>query len=202
MRPNRPALDEARLARAREIVDLAWRDLPTAQRTLMEAIGAAQYAVVDAPLGALASDHMFSAGLGVLAPATRADLDRALGAWIPPLEIVLIDAGHEQHTGLNDSTYEAALARVAWHEWGHALSVKRAPEDDIVGGRRYLSLAPPQIADFIRRAGYGAREYTHELVAEIYALLMARRRRGESGQPPWLHDQLYDLVRRLTGWTT
>lgn len=105
------------------------------------------------------------------------------------------------YEGLDDPTYEAALARIAWHEWGHALSVTRATGEDVTAGRRLLDLAPPAIADFIRRAGYGARENTHELVAELYALLMARRRRAQTGKPVWLHDQLYDLVRRLTGWT-
>jgi hypothetical protein len=175
--------------------------LPSGQRTLLESIGAAQYDVVDRPLGGLAADYLFSAGHGHLEATVREDLDRALGAWIPKLQIVLIDAGHEQHAGLDDPTFEAALARVAWHEWGHALSIARASEEEVRAGRRYLDLAPPQIADFIRRAGYGVREYTHELVAEIYALLMARRRRGQSGKPPWLDERLYDLVRRLTGWT-
>lgn len=129
------------------------------------------------------------------------DLDRALGAWIPDLRIVVIDAGHEKHVGLDDATYEAVIARVAWHEWGHALSVVRATADDTSAGQRLLALAPTGVADLIRGAGYRHREYTHELAAEIYALLMARRRRGEVGKPSWLDQELYDLVRRLTGWT-
>jgi hypothetical protein len=201
MTAPRPPIDPERLHRARQIVDLAWADLPLRQRTLLESIGAAQYDVVDRALGSLAADCLFSAGHGDLATAAREDLDQALGAWIPPLQIVLIDAGHHQHKGLDDQTYEAALARIAWHEWGHALSVTRASGEEVAAGRRYLELAPPEIADFIRRAGYAAREYTYELVAELYALLMARRRRGDTTKPRWLHDQLYDLVRRLTGWT-
>jgi hypothetical protein len=44
------------------------------------------------------------------------------------------------------------------------------------------------------------RQYTHEVIAEIYAVVMARRRRGETGQPAWLDDELYDLLRRVCGW--
>jgi len=43
--------------------------------------------------------------------------------------------------------------------------------------------------------------FTHELVAEIYALLMSRRRRGQAGQPAWLDHEIYELVRRVSGWS-
>ena len=58
-----------------------------------------------------------------------------------------------------------------------------------------------RIREGIRKAGYRSTDYTHELVAEIYALLMARRRRKASGRPPWLNDEIYNLVKRLTGWS-
>jgi hypothetical protein len=101
---------------------------------------------------------------------------------------------------LDDQTFEIMLARTAWHEWGHALSVVRADADDIVDGKRLLELAPPGVGGRIRRAGYRRGQYTHELVAETYALLMSRRRRGETGKPPWLADDIYQLVRRVSGW--
>jgi hypothetical protein len=56
------------------------------------------------------------------------------------------------------------------------------------------------VAELIAGGGYRQRQYTHEVIAEIYALLMARRRRGETGKPPWLDDQIYELVRRVCGW--
>lgn len=31
-------------------------------------------------------------------------------------------------------------------------------------------------------------------------VLMARRRRGETGQPAWLDDRIYELVRKVCGW--
>lgn len=134
--------------------------------------------------------------------AAREDLDLALGVWIRELRIVVIDAGHEKLAGADDPTYEAMIARIAWYEWGHALSMARASEDDVNSGPRLIDLAPPGVAELIRRAGDREREYTHELVAEIYALLMARRRRGQTGKPSWLDQELFDLVRRTTGWTT
>ncbi|MEA2234273.1 MAG: hypothetical protein QOD83_4089, partial [Solirubrobacteraceae bacterium] len=110
-----------------------------------------------------------------LSSAGCAELDRAVGVWISQLRVVLIDAAHHALAALDQLNYEMMLARTAWHEWAHALSVDRAEAD--------------------RRS-----EYTHEIVAEVYALLMLRRRYGARGQPTWLRDEIYHLVRRVSGW--
>ena len=130
-----------------------------------------------------------SAGLPALDESDQRTNDIALGLWVRDLRIVLIDAGHEAHAGLDARSYEAALARVAWHEWGHALSVDRATPSDVAAGARLLDKAPEGIAMIIRSGGYRSRELTHELVAEIYAVLMARRRRGQIRKPEWLADE-------------
>ena len=139
--------------------------------------------------------------LGVRGSArSRADLDRALGAWIERLRIVVIDAGHPALVGLDDHSYEAMLVRTFWHEWGHALSLARATAADVAAGEQLVNLAPAGVGEYIRSAGYRQSQYTHEVIAEIYALLMARRRRGEAGQPAWLDDEIHELVRRVCGW--
>jgi hypothetical protein len=89
---------------------------------------------------------------------------------------------------------------VAWHEWGHALAFHQATQTDVTAGSRLLELAPAQLAANVRAADYRQREYTHEIVAEVYALLLARRRQGVTGRPPWLHAEIYELVRRVVGW--
>lgn len=198
-RQGRP--DASRIQHATETVRLAWHDLPRPNRDLLQNVGAAQHRVVDEPLGGLADALLSSAGEPSMSRSARNDLDQALGAWIPRLRVVLINAGHAALRGLDAPSYEAMLARTAWHEWGHALSLSRATSDDIAGGERLLGLAPEGVAEFIRSSGYRRNEYTHELVAETYALLMARRRRGQIGQPAWLVDEIYALVRRVTGWT-
>jgi len=77
----------------------------------------------------------------------------------------------------------------------------RCSPEDVAAGARLLDLAPEGVREGIRRGGYRVTEYTHELVAETYALLMARRHRKRSGKPPWLHDEIYSLVKRVTGWS-
>ena len=157
---------EDRRELAERIVQLAWLDLPLYDRELLESIGASQWAVTSAALGTVVEDLLRSAGSPCLPPGGATVLDRAAGVWIAELRLVLINASHPALAELEDGSYEQMVARVAWHEWAHALS-----------------------------------EYTHELVAEIYAILMSRRRRGQSGQPGWLHDEIYELVRRVSGWS-
>jgi hypothetical protein len=111
----------------------------------------------------------------------------------------LINVSHAAFDGLNASTFAYDLSRVAWHEWGHALSIDRADEDDIAAGERYVELLPEGLAKRVRQVGYRRSEYTHEIVAEIYAMLMIWRHQGNIGQPPWLHPEVYELVRRVAG---
>ncbi len=198
---RRKQLSASEVERAERVLHLAWLSLPPAHRSLLEAIGASQWKVVDQPLGAVVDGFLRSAGRRALSPSARSLLDLALGVWIPELRIILVHAGHAKLTGLDEATYEAFIARTAWYEWGHALSVVRCSQEDIAAGRRLLDLAPDGVREGIRGASYRPNEYTHELVAETYALLMARRRRKASGKPPWLDDEIYNLVKRVTGWS-
>lgn len=190
-----------RYARAERIVQLAWADLPTEHRLLLENIGAAQWRVVDRALADCVDDLLRSAGYSSMAPADRLGLEHAVGVWIEQLRLVLVDAGHPALSDVDGQTFEMMLARIAWHEWGHALSVVRAESADVAAGARLLDIAPTGVGERIRRAGYRRSQYTHELVADIYALLMSRRRRGETGNPPWLDDRIYQLVRRISTWS-
>lgn len=184
----------------KRVVELAWQDLPRSQRVLLESIGASQCDVGNAPVGRRADELLVSAGHGKLPTAQSRELDEALGAWITQLRLVLINAAHPAFAGLDDPSNEAALAHVAWHEWGHALSLDRADADDVSRGQELLELAPSGIAEGVRAGNYRRAEVTHELIAEIYAVLMARRRRGFGGQPPWLENDLWEIVVRTTGW--
>jgi hypothetical protein len=63
-----------------------------------------------------------------------------------------------------------------------------------------MKLAPEGIQKRVRVAGYRRKDHTHEVIAEAYALLMVRRLAGRTGQPSWLHNEIYDLLTRVTGW--
>lgn len=185
---------------ADQIISRAWRELPDSDRTLLEAIRAEQWEICAGPLGEQADALQRSADLEPLSDAEIERTNDAIAIWIPQLRVVLFNARHEGLRGLDPTSYRWALTRVAWHEWGHALSLDRAGSEDIARGPRYLDLAPRPLANLVRSSGYRRQEYTHEIVAEIYSMLMIRRRLGQTGKPDWLHQEIYELVRRVAGW--
>ncbi len=185
---------------ANDIVRRAWQELPHGDRNLLEVISADQWEVCGRALGTYTDELLRSAGCGSLSVAGIARANAALALWVPQLRIVLINKRHPAFDGLDEPTLAYDLSRVAWHEWGHALSLDRAGDDDIAAGERYLGLLPAGVARVVRQAGYRRREYTHEVVAEVYSMLMARRRLGQTGRPSWLHAEVYELVRRVAGW--
>jgi hypothetical protein len=185
---------------AEQIVHWAWSSLPAANRRLLEAIGASQWQVVSGPLGAALNDLLCSAGLGGLSGGAILETDGAFGVWEPRLRVVLIRAEDPRLEGVDAATREEFLARVAWHEWGHALGVVRCEPADVARGRELLELSPAGIRERIRLAGYPVSQYTHEIVAETYALLLLRRVRGGSGQPRWLNNEIYRLLIETTNW--
>lgn len=185
---------------ANGIVRRAWRELPPSDRVLLEAISANQWEVCERALGTYTDELLRSADRGSLPKEEIARANDALALWVPELRVVLINERHSAFDGLDRPTLTYDLSRVAWHEWGHALSIDRAEEEDIAAGERYVELLPEGLARFVRQAGYRRREYTHEVVAEIYAILMIWRQKGKTGRPPWLHLEVYELVRRVAGW--
>lgn len=196
----RRRLGVSEIERAQRILHLAWLGLPATHRALLESIGASQSQGIDQPLGTAVDGFLRSAGQRGLSAAAQRRLDLALGVWLQELRIILLDVDHPKLTGLDQATYEAFIMRTAWHEWGHALSVVRCSQEDVATGGKLLDLAPAGLSESIRRAGYRPIDYTHELVAETYALLLARRRRGATGRPPWLDGEIYNLVKRVTDW--
>ena len=185
---------------ANDIVRQAWRELPPDDRNLLKEIRAHQWEVCGRALGTYSDELLRSAGIGSLPESEIARANAALALWVPDLRVVLINESHPAFDGLDGPTFAYDLSRVAWHEWGHALSLDRAGEGDIAAGEHYVELLPKALARLVRQAGYRRREYTHEVVAGIYALLMTRRRQGKTGRPPWLHSEVYELVRRVAGW--
>jgi hypothetical protein len=153
--------------------------------------------VVSNGLGDAMAERLVSAGETVPGnPQRKADND-ALGMWVPSLGLVLINELHPALCDADSATREALLTWAAWHEWGHALSVTGTSPHDHGEDERLLSLAPDGIRERIRRGGYSRREYLHELVAETYALLMRERVEGRPGQPPWLPNEIYQLISRI-----
>jgi hypothetical protein len=134
------------LAFAERVLDLAWADLPPRHRELLEAIGAEGWDATGRPLGTYADELLRSAGYRGLDLPSRIGRDRARGLWIPELRVVLVNAVHPDYQGLDGPSCENALARVAWHEWGHALSLHGATREDLAAPSKIQRLSSEGIA--------------------------------------------------------
>lgn len=187
--------------RALQVLQMAWGDLPPSHRGLLESIGAAGFEAVGQSLDTAVDELLTAAGELKSHERRNPMLAMAAGVWVPRLRVVLINFAHPALEGLDETSYERAIAHIAWHVWAHALSLNRATDEDVAAGPMLLNEAPEGISERIRQSGYRRDEFTHELVAECYALLMARRRRGSSSQPNWLSDRIWTLMGRVTGWT-
>ena len=198
---RRARLTEEDLRRADATVRLAWGQLPAAHRELLKEIGASHWQVVGEPLGSVVDGLLRSGGHPGLSRGNQRSLDGALAVWIEQLRLMVMDGGHRLLDGLDESAYERFVFNNAWHEWGHALSIGLCSAEDVAAGRRLLELAPEGIRKNIRQGGYRSSQYTHELVANVYALLMIRRRQDLLERPQWLNEEIYRLLVRVTGWT-
>ena len=117
-----------------QLVQLAWDALPARDRQLLENIGAASWKIVERPVGVVAVELCRSAGHQPPPQAEVKAINDALGIWVPEIRTVLINKAHPQLTSADDRTQEGLLTWVAWHEWGHALSVTSHEPHDLGEG--------------------------------------------------------------------
>jgi hypothetical protein len=84
---------------AGEVMARAWADLPQADRTLLKAIRADEWAVADRPLGEYADELRRSAGYASFPRVEMRRQDAAAGLWIPELRLVIINLAHRSFAG-------------------------------------------------------------------------------------------------------
>jgi hypothetical protein len=136
---------------AAELVQLAWDVLPPAHRQLLTQAGASAREIVSERLGDAVAARLGSANEPAPSKGDTAANNEALGMWVPGLRLVLINDAHPALQSADPATREALLMWVAWHEWGHALSVTSHSPHDPAEGARLLALAPDGIRERIRR---------------------------------------------------
>lgn len=129
------------------LVQLAWDALPRSHRRLLEQVGASRWEIVERPLGDVVFDLLRSSGRRAPDSERIRSENEALGIWVPELRLVLINEGHREIREADRSTREALLTWLAWHEWGHALSVTAFSDHDPSEARDWLSWPPPESAN-------------------------------------------------------
>ena len=110
-------LHEIRAARAQ---------LPLQHRVLLEQIGTQEVAIAEWPSGVQDLYRTLRA-----APPAEAELADAAAVYLDELRTIAFNASrlHELIFGLTDEWRRRIVAGVAWHEYGHALSLTRSTVD-------------------------------------------------------------------------
>lgn len=181
------------------IVKSARKQLPAAQRELLDELRVQEVLVSDWPKELLD----LYATIKAAAPPANA-FDGALAVWMGDLRIVAFNGPifEVAHSASSSRTVRYAIERVAWHEYGHALSATRASADQRRLGPRLLELAPSGIRELIEYPGlYRRREVFDEVIAHLYALMVARVvGEGDYRKPEFIDRELFDVFANVLMW--
>jgi hypothetical protein len=173
-------------------------DLPRGHRTLLDAIG------VQEMIAARWPDDVLDLYRTLNEPEPRSgSLDGATAAWLSGLRAVVfnLDEIRMVSAGLNDTSRRKAISWVAWHEYGHALSVHRAKNEHHHRGPALLKLAPESVQQSIDFPGrYRTKQVFDELIATLYPMLIDRVRTAGYVQPDYLHDDVYAAFQEVIPW--
>lgn len=180
------------IRRARQLV-------PASHRALLEQIGVQDAVIDDWPAGVQALYET----LGEAPPAREAIAD-ALAAWLPDRRVVAYNGVvlPRATAGVDDSTRQAVINNIAWHEYGHALSVARASPEMRQDGVRLLGLLPEGLKTTIDYPGsYRLRQVFDEVIANVYAMMVDRAvRSGDYGVPEFLHADVFGAFAVVVPW--
>lgn len=175
----------------------ARRALPAEHRELLDELGVQEAVMWKWPDDVIALYRT----LGRRTPAA-ARLVCAAAVWLDDLRTVAFNGPYLTATtlGLDEASRQLALGYVAVHEYGHALSLRRATAEHREDGRRLLGLLPPAMRDHIGRSGYRTTELFDEVVATVYELMVRRVREHGYGPPEFLHPDVLAAFLEVIPW--
>jgi phage tail protein X len=184
-----------------ELIRTARRRLPTSHHALLEQIGVQDAVIDDWPAGVQGLYETLQES-----PPAITQLADAVAVWLPQRRVVAYNGPLLMHAigdvELTPATRQATIDNIAWHEYGHALSVTRASQEMRRDGPRLVELLPAGL----RRAidfpgGYRPREVFDEVIANVYALMIGRAiHLDDYGVPSFLNADVYDAFQAVVPW--
>jgi hypothetical protein len=195
MRSGRNALDLQRL------IDRARRRLPRSHRALLEQMSLQDAVMYDWPAQVRSLYETIRE-----TPPQASELEGAVAVWLPTLRVVAYNGALLAHAlgdgDLTPSTQQAVIDNIAWHEYGHALSVTRASSGMKRDGPRLLELLPSGLRQVVDYPGtYRRREVFDEVIANVYALMIGRAvQLKDYGVPKFLHTEVFDAFQAVVPW--
>jgi hypothetical protein len=176
----------------------ARRQLPAEHRSLLEQIGVQEVIIDDWPR---AVQDLYRTLLEP--PPAAEELTGAAAVWLDSRRTVAFNGPllRQATAGLGSQPQCAAIAALAWHEYGHALSATRASAERKRDGLRLLGLLPSGLRDAIAYpGGYRAIQVFDEVIATVYAVMVDRVRANDYGPPNWLHTDVYEAFQEVIPW--
>lgn len=102
--------------------------------------------------------------------------------------------------GLDERSVQALIHPVAWHEYGHALSLLRSGYDQRARGPKLLTLLPDGLRNAIETDGYRRSEIFDEVVATVFAYMVGRIRDDGYGAPAFLDPDVFAAFQEVIPW--
>ena len=137
-------------------------------------------------------------------PPLAAQLADAVAAWLPERRVVAYNGPLLLHAldGLSAAARQTTVDNIAWHEYGHALSVTRASHELKRDGPRLVELLPPGLRNVIDFPGsYRPRQVFDEVIANVYALMIGRAiHDNDYGVPEFLHPDVFEAFATVVPW--
>jgi hypothetical protein len=175
----------------------ARQQLPWTHRALLEQLGVQEIAVEDWPQGVLNLYLTLNKQ-----PPQRSQVEQAAAVWLQEQRTVAFNAPFLEAAvvGLDELGLEIAIHPLAWHEYGHALSLMRSTPELRARGAMLLALLPPRLQEVVRPEGYRQSALFDEVVATIYALMIGRIRDNGYVVPEFLHPAVFAAFQEVIPW--
>jgi hypothetical protein len=142
------------------------------------------------------------------APSDAALAD-TLAVWPEGIRVVAFNGplllrylGGRPGQSLSMESCQFIINGLAWHEYGHALSVTRSSSEQRRSGVRLLEQLPEQMRDSIAYPGtYLRNQVFDEVIAHVYGLMVHRLVRGDGyGPPDFLPREVFDAFKEVVPW--
>ena len=180
----------AEVRRARE-------ELPRSHRVLLDQFSVQETVVQDWPEGVA---DLYRT-LGERPPGAE-QLTDAAAVWLQGHRTAAFNAPALRATtaGLDESSARYLIQSIAWHEYGHALSLTLATDELRASGPALLKLLTKPLQEAIGADSYARSQIFDEIVATIYALMIDRIRTDGYVAPNFIHPQVFAAFQEVIPW--
>jgi hypothetical protein len=94
----------------------------------------------------------------------------------------------------------AVIQYIAWHEYGHALSLTLATDELRAEGPALLELLPERFQELVGADSYARSQVFDEIVATVYTVMINRIRTDGYGAPDFIHPHVFAAFQEVIPW--